>query len=197
MNDSDDPVPILMTVWLRDLDPDVQRSRFLHLSAFQNRSSTVTTNQHEVYSDQGLGRSGSRFTSYEIQPGLQPSRYEQTLRETAPTSNTNLETYMQRVYGIYDTWSHEYVMEWARLKRLDPAVVEIMKNYHIDGPLLSTLDVHSLKEKCGVDDFRLRAKFIQSVEFLKDSSQSLRNQSTGNEDGDGDNLPQYEGSANQ
>ncbi|KAJ3329016.1 hypothetical protein HDU76_008823 [Blyttiomyces sp. JEL0837] len=82
------------------------------------------------------------------------------------------------------------VMEWARLKRVDAAVVEVLKNYRIDGPLLSTLDIHSLKDKCDVQDFRVRAKFMQAVEFLKDSSRVIAN-STNHVDGEG--LPQYEG----
>ncbi|KAJ3327297.1 hypothetical protein HDU76_012043 [Blyttiomyces sp. JEL0837] len=99
---------------------------------------------------------------------------------------------MQRVYGSYKFWTHEYVMEWARLKRLDSGVVEILRNYRIDGPLLATLDVHSLKDKCHVQDFRLRAKFMQAVEFLKDSSQLIAN-TTGITDADNEVLPQYEG----
>ncbi|KAJ3310655.1 hypothetical protein HDU76_003320 [Blyttiomyces sp. JEL0837] len=201
---------VAVTVWLRDLDLDVVRSRYQNQAGLENDLDSFENGLHgdespvtpvhqavilrrEVFGEE-LGRNAQ--TTYEVQRNLQASRHEESLRDTAPTSNTNLEVQLQRVYGIYNTWGHEHVMEWAGLKRLDPAVVEIFKSYHIDGPLLATLDVHSLKEKCGVEDFRLRAKFIQAVEFLKDSSQSLRNRSTG-DDVDGDSLPQYERSADQ
>ncbi|KAJ3310710.1 hypothetical protein HDU76_003305 [Blyttiomyces sp. JEL0837] len=85
-------------------------------------------------------------------------------------------------------------MRLANLKKLDPAVVEIMRNYQIDGPLLSTLNVHSLKEKCDVQEFRLRAKFIQAVEFLKDSHQVITNSGT-IAVSQADSLPQYEDAA--
>ncbi|KAJ3320240.1 hypothetical protein HDU76_000351 [Blyttiomyces sp. JEL0837] len=110
--------------------------------------------------------------------------------EVAPTSNTDLEIHLQRSYGLFHTWNHALVMKWARLKELDPTIVDIMKDYHIDGSLLATLDVHSLKEKCNVQEFRIRAKFIQAVEVLKDSrnvlSTSMNNDATGL-------LPRYEG----
>ncbi|KAJ3300356.1 hypothetical protein HDU76_006094, partial [Blyttiomyces sp. JEL0837] len=66
--------------------------------------------------------------------------------------------------------------------------------YRIDGPLLATLDVHSLKEKCDVQDFRLRAKFMQAVEFLKDSSQVIANSIAAADTG-AEGLPQYEAGA--
>ncbi|KAJ3332522.1 hypothetical protein HDU76_013960 [Blyttiomyces sp. JEL0837] len=207
MTNPDGSEPVAVTVWLRNLDPDILRSRHLNQAgsgtqdSFENivhadETPVTPVNQtllrREVFGEE-LGRNTQ--ISYEVQRTLKASRYEQ-MRGTAPTSTTNLEIQFQRLYGFYNTWSHEHVMEWAGLKRLDPAVVEIFKNYHIDGPLLATLDVHSLKEKCGVEDFRLRAKFIQAVEFLKDSSRSLRNLSTGS-DVDGDSLPQYERSPDQ
>ncbi|KAJ3284978.1 hypothetical protein HDU76_008202, partial [Blyttiomyces sp. JEL0837] len=41
------------------------------------------------------------------------------------------------------------------------------------GSLLSTLTIHSLKDKFDIQDFRLRAKVIQAIEFLKDSSRVI------------------------
>ncbi|KAJ3299315.1 hypothetical protein HDU76_006353 [Blyttiomyces sp. JEL0837] len=132
-----------------------------------------------------------KFTK-EIQPEVQQTLYIQSMGEAAPTSNINLENHLQRVYGDYTTWTHEFVMEWARLKRVHPAVVEILKNYRINGALIATLDVNSLKEKCDVQDFRLRAKFLQAVEFLKDSSSQSASSGLNGED----SLPQYEGNGN-
>ncbi|KAJ3327830.1 hypothetical protein HDU76_011036 [Blyttiomyces sp. JEL0837] len=203
MAEPDDLQAVPMMVWLRDLDADVLRSRYqnqddhgIPAAIFENGllddDEIPFTPVHQILlrrevCGEELGR--NTYTTYDFQRNLQPSRYEQTLRETAPTSNTNLEIQLQRVYGIYNTWSHEQVMEWW-IEETGSC------NYHIDGPLLATLDVHSLKEKCGDEDFRLRAKFIQAVEFLKDSSQSLRNVSAGNDVND-DSLPQYERSADQ
>ncbi|KAJ3331624.1 hypothetical protein HDU76_002682 [Blyttiomyces sp. JEL0837] len=106
-----------------------------------------------------------------------------------PEPRSSFENHL-RLHGSYDLWTNELVMERARLKRLDSAVVEILRNYRIDGPLLATLDDHWLKEKCNVPDSSLRAQFMQEVEFLKDSHQFIANSNA-----NGGSLPQYEGTA--
>ncbi|KAJ3316284.1 hypothetical protein HDU76_001915 [Blyttiomyces sp. JEL0837] len=136
-------------------------------------SSTPTPPQPDIYSnlivshDKSQGVNG--ISTLELQPAVQRSLYLQSVTEAAPTSNINLENLLHRRFGVFSTWSHEIVMIWATRKMLDSAVVKILQDYHIDGQLLSTLTVHSLKEKCNIEDFRLRAKVIQAVEFLKDS----------------------------
>ncbi|KAJ3264788.1 hypothetical protein HDU76_012132, partial [Blyttiomyces sp. JEL0837] len=156
-------------------------------------SKKTTTLQNNV--PQQSQTTDDKFTQ-EIEPSMQRFIYWDIISEGAPTSNINLENHLQRVYGRYSSWTHELVMEWSRLKRLDQAVIEILRNYRIDGPLLATLDVHSLKEKCDVQDFRLRAKFMQAVEFLKDSNQVITSSTTmAVSDGDGEDLPQYETAA--
>ncbi|KAJ3294916.1 hypothetical protein HDU76_006907 [Blyttiomyces sp. JEL0837] len=199
--------------WLQDLDVVTRRHR-LEANSSSNvqqnpsRSSntpSMPTNSKKsslnTYHEQLHQPHEDSFEklNQEIEPGRQRILYAEIVRESAPTSNINLENHLQRLYGKYDTWSHEFVMEWANLKRLDPGVVEILKNYLIDGPLLSTLDVHSLKEKCDVQDSRLRAKFMQAVEFLKESSQFIANSinNMANLDIVGDSLPQYEDAPDQ
>ncbi|KAJ3286660.1 hypothetical protein HDU76_007952 [Blyttiomyces sp. JEL0837] len=198
--DEDDQAPVLVTVWLREVDPDVQQQQFWNNlnsevigPGTQQRQTITITESGSDPTKQSLPkeRVGSNKRNIRMaHPSIQPSRYEMAVREVAPASNTDLEIHLQRSYGLFNSWSHALVMEWARLKELDPAIVEIMRNYNIDGPLLATLDVHSLKEKCNVQEFRLRAKFIQAVEFLKDSrnvlSTSMNNDATGM-------LPRYEG----
>ncbi|KAJ3298896.1 hypothetical protein HDU76_006419 [Blyttiomyces sp. JEL0837] len=194
--DDDHQEPVLITVWLREVDPDVQRQQF-----WNNLDSEVIGTQETQQqtmeptpgpTDQSLPkeRLGRNKRNTRIaHPSLQLSRYEQAVREVAPTSNTDLEIHLQRSYGLFHTWNHSLVMEWARLKDLDPAIVDIMKDFHIDGALLATLDVHSLKEKCHVQEFRLRAKFIQAVEFLKDSRNTL---STFMDNDASGSLPRYQ-----
>ncbi|KAJ3290863.1 hypothetical protein HDU76_007349 [Blyttiomyces sp. JEL0837] len=137
---------------------------------------------------------GNQVSLLELRPEVQQMLYSQSVREAAPTSNTDLENHLQRTQGLYDTWSHELVMQWARLKRLDAAVVKIFRDYHIDGPSLSTLTIHSLKDKFDVQDFRLRAKVIQAIEFLKDSSRAIYERH-GDDDDDmmfDNSLPEYQ-----
>ncbi|KAJ3309513.1 hypothetical protein HDU76_003585 [Blyttiomyces sp. JEL0837] len=185
--------------WLSELHPTTQQTLFAkNANSNTNTNADVNTSsptsklaalQNNVQRQPET--SDAKFT-VEIEPSMQRFIYSDIIREGAPTSNINLENYLQRLHGSYSSWTHEFVMEWARLKGLDAAVVEILRNYRIDGPLLARLDVHSLKEKCDVQDFRLRAKFMQAVEFLKDRSQVIANSSgiTDNEV-----LPQYEGGA--
>ncbi|KAJ3282285.1 hypothetical protein HDU76_008736, partial [Blyttiomyces sp. JEL0837] len=128
----------------------------------------------------------------ELHPSVQRSLYEENVRVTAPTNNIVLESHLQRRYGMYSTWEHAMVMEWARLKRLGGVV-----DYQVDGALLSTLNIHSLKEKGNVEDFRLREKFMQALEFLKDSCSQLGNggANVGSSGNDEDALPEYEADA--
>ncbi|KAJ3329034.1 hypothetical protein HDU76_008780 [Blyttiomyces sp. JEL0837] len=153
--------------WLNELNPGIQHSLFakqstpelssLPLSSF-NESSMPTSKPATGTQGRTNEKIQGDLSAIELHPEIQRSLYTQSVQEAAPTSNTNLENHLQRVYGVYATWSHEVVMEWARLKKLDEAVVKIFRDYHIDGPLLATLTVHWLKEKCDVQDFRLRAQ---------------------------------------
>ncbi|KAJ3320239.1 hypothetical protein HDU76_000350 [Blyttiomyces sp. JEL0837] len=197
--------PVLMTVWLREVDPDVQRQQFLNnrhsvvigtqqtqqTIATRTESESKSANQSLLIDSSPRERVGKNKRNTRMaHPSPQLSRYEQTVREVAPTSNTDLEIHLQRSYGLFHTWNHALVMEWARLKELDPIIVNIMKDYHIDGSLVASLDVHSLKEKCNVQEFRIRAKFIQAAEFLKDSRNVL---STSMSNDAISMLPRYEG----
>ncbi|KAJ3304622.1 hypothetical protein HDU76_005148, partial [Blyttiomyces sp. JEL0837] len=110
----------------------------------------------------------------ELQPDIQRELYLQTVREAAPTSNINLENHLQRLYGLYTTWSHEFVMDWANVKRLDPAVVKIFR------------------EKFDIQDFRLRAKVIQAVEFLKDSARVISERPRDDDERMDNLLPEYQ-----
>ncbi|KAJ3299212.1 hypothetical protein HDU76_006379, partial [Blyttiomyces sp. JEL0837] len=196
--------------WLPEIHPATQQTLFAKQSnsnvnndaKLNVTSGSATVTREAKLSTKGsttvIGNSQSQAQgldekfSQEIEPRMQRFIVSEIVRENAPTSNINLENHLQRLYGTYGSWTHELVMEWARRKRVDPAVVEILRSYRIDGPLLATLDIHSLKEKCDVQDFRLRAKFIQAVEFLKDSSQVIANSTVIN-DTDGEGLPQCEG----
>ncbi|KAJ3311461.1 hypothetical protein HDU76_003127 [Blyttiomyces sp. JEL0837] len=111
-----------------------------------------------------------------------------------------LEIHLQRTYGLYTTWSHHLVLDWARVKKVDKVIFNILRDYYVDGELLSTLDVHSLKSKLNIQDFRIRAKFIQCVEFLKDSHNVLvaaGGPSQQGQDGDDTYLPEYSGRSTQ
>ncbi|KAJ3293236.1 hypothetical protein HDU76_007073, partial [Blyttiomyces sp. JEL0837] len=190
--------------WLTELHPTIQQSLMAkHSDSATNinaevdssspTSKNIDTTLHRNLPPQSQSVD-EKFTQ-EIEPSMQRFIHSEIISEGAPTSNINLENHLQRVYGSYRLWTNEFVMEWARLKRLDSAVVEILRNYRIDGPLLATLDVHSLKEKCDVQDFRLRAKFMQAVEFLKDSHQVINNSATVSVS-QGEGLPQYEDATN-
>ncbi|KAJ3331488.1 hypothetical protein HDU76_003045 [Blyttiomyces sp. JEL0837] len=182
--------------WLPELDPEIQRRLAAkhassNIAANTSTVSAIAAMHHKPNSNVApLDTVDEKFTQ-EIEPSMQRFIHREIISEAAPTSNINLENHLHRLYGTFSTWNHELVMEWARLKRLEPAVIEILRNYQMDGQLLATMDIHSLKDKCDVQDFRLRAKFMQGVEFLKDSSQLIAN-STAIDNVDGDSLPQYE-----
>ncbi|KAJ3323637.1 hypothetical protein HDU76_013599 [Blyttiomyces sp. JEL0837] len=170
--------------WLAELHPTTQQSLFSkHANSNANYNAVVNTISPTSKTLTALQNNNvdQKFAS-EIEPSMQRFIYSEIINEGAPTSNINLENHLQRVHGSYTLWTHEFVIEWARLKRVDSAVVGILK---------TTLDVHSLKEKCNVQDFRLRAKFMQAVEYLKDSHRLIMN-STTIAATDGDGLPQYE-----
>ncbi|KAJ3285349.1 hypothetical protein HDU76_008151 [Blyttiomyces sp. JEL0837] len=192
--------------WLSELHPATQQSLFEKNSNPTSNVNTDATNSTSQKSKQTPNGSVTDSNAQqqqqqsqavdekfyqEIDPNLQSSLYSAIVSESAPTSNINLENHLQRLYGSYTLWTYEFVMEWARLKKLDSEEWVIF-HYRIDGQLLSTLDVHSLKDKCDVQDFRLRAKFMQAVEFLKDSHRVVAN-SAAIANSTEESLPEYAG----
>ncbi|KAJ3283142.1 hypothetical protein HDU76_008524 [Blyttiomyces sp. JEL0837] len=125
---------------------------------------------------------------------------------TMSNSNTGdqmtfaLEIEMQRIFGQFDEWGHDIVMEWAGRRNLEKDVVDLLQELTIDGPKISSITASSLKETYGIQDFRVRAKLVQALEYLKHGNSiyhastllTSEQQGHGADHFDGEQLPAYE-----
>ncbi|KAJ3330310.1 hypothetical protein HDU76_005987 [Blyttiomyces sp. JEL0837] len=100
-----------------------------------------------------------------------PQTAPQTQIKQDPSSSTvELEINLLKLHGRFQTWSHTLIMEWSRIRNLDAGVIEIFERLEVDGIKLDLLNVSLLKDEYGILDFRLRAKVVQGVEYLRHGS---------------------------
>ncbi|KAJ3278797.1 hypothetical protein HDU76_009738 [Blyttiomyces sp. JEL0837] len=83
-----------------------------------------------------------------------------------------LEINLQREHGPYQSWDHDLVLEWVRLRQFEHSVRNFFVGYHIDGEAITSLDMTALSSKYSVTDFRTKAKIMQAVEYLRHSARS-------------------------
>ncbi|KAJ3315746.1 hypothetical protein HDU76_002125 [Blyttiomyces sp. JEL0837] len=177
---------------LGDVDLDTQRYLIgKHSSTADTKDVSIITSHSENAANLTATMMGiRRLRKLDVE---KLSSNTQLARETAPTSNLNLERHLQRCHGTYHTWSHELVLEWARLKRLDPAIFKLTDLFK-----QRWMYIHSKKNAV----FKIFGEFIQAVEFLNDSSQVINHAAgavtvTDDVDVGGEVLPQYEDATNQ
>ncbi|KAJ3280797.1 hypothetical protein HDU76_009078, partial [Blyttiomyces sp. JEL0837] len=105
----------------------------------------------------------------EVDP-INLARYQRLAESREPVNVIALEQEFQRSYGSFMGWSHQLVMEWARLRNFESVVIGFFTNYQIDGPTIDMLTMTTLQTKYEISDFRVRAKIMQAVQFLRHSS---------------------------
>ncbi|KAJ3329173.1 hypothetical protein HDU76_008469 [Blyttiomyces sp. JEL0837] len=97
----------------------------------------------------------------------------QAIAGRVPQRNViQLEINLQREHGLYQSWPHDLVLEWAQTRRFEHPVRNFFISYHIDGEAITNLNMAILSSKYEVVDFRTRAMIMQAVEYLRHSAKS-------------------------
>ncbi|KAJ3275979.1 hypothetical protein HDU76_010572 [Blyttiomyces sp. JEL0837] len=84
-----------------------------------------------------------------------------------------LEINLQQHYGPYYEWTQPQVLEWAYARIVDADVMGVLADPAMNGYMLQHLDTNILKTKFMVDDFPLRARVLQALEYLRQSSKRI------------------------
>ncbi|KAJ3308635.1 hypothetical protein HDU76_003858 [Blyttiomyces sp. JEL0837] len=144
------------TPWSNELNPSIQASTMNNTSTSINLQVTQSMYARR---NRGDGRGGFGFAM--------------GIGVDGDAVDISLESELQRRNGVYSVWSHERVMEWVNLKKLDQDVIDVFTNNNFDGPILATIDVRLLTEKYHVQDSYLRSKIMSAVKSLRLGSRAV------------------------
>ncbi|KAJ3308634.1 hypothetical protein HDU76_003857, partial [Blyttiomyces sp. JEL0837] len=147
------------TAWLPDLNPEIQRAMYNKITSGTGTDTTTPNTVTRI--SNGID---NPFVNALIPKSLYLNGGD------GENGDGMVETNLVRYYGHYSGWDHELVVRWARLKRLEEGVVDILKKYHIDGPVLSTFSSTSnIEQKFVIEYQGLLEKLIAAVESLRNS----------------------------
>ncbi|KAJ3320131.1 hypothetical protein HDU76_000369 [Blyttiomyces sp. JEL0837] len=162
-----------------ELNPDIQRGLLLQqsenspISTFQIESASdqvAMTNSTNIQVPHSMYSRGNRGDSRGMTGG---GGFAMGIGVDGDAVDVSLESELQLRNGVYSVWSHERVMGWVNLKKLDQDGVDIFKKNNFDGSTLATLDVRLLTEKYHVQDSYLRSKIMQAVKSLRLGSRAV------------------------